>query len=201
MKYDPKELKDLPKIITKEQLRIVCHISKRTALFLLKSGLIPNEYTGKKTRCYRIKKSDVVKYLKGREKDPCKFCPPENWYKDDYGAKPHITHLIPSQKAIKHTMTVYYEQLLQEYLDVMTVADICEVTGYNRRSVGNWCRKKRLKYITDTPKYLVPKVFLVEHLTSVWYNDIKRKSQKHLATIWSIRGIKNTEFAIGGEQA
>lgn len=201
MKVDPKELKALPNIITKEQLRIVCHISKRTALFLLKSGLIPNEYTGKKTRCYRIKKSDVVKYLKEREKDPCKFYPPENWYKGGYGEKPHIIRLLPSQKATKHTMTVYYQQQLQDYSDVMTVADICEATGYNRRAVGNWCRKKRLKYITDTPKYLVPKVFLIDYLTSDWYNDTMRKSQKHLTAIWEIRGVKNTEVAEEGEQA
>lgn len=204
MKYDPNELKNLPEIITKEQLRKVCHISKRTALFLLKSGLIPNENTGKKTRCYRIKKADVIKYLQERENDPCKFQAPENWYKNAYGFKPHTIRLIPSEKATKQVMTAYYKQQLQGYSDVMTVADICDFTGYNRRAVGRWCVKKRLKYITSTPKYLVPKTFLIEYLTSDCYNNTIRKSKKHIAALWDMQGFYCFENAIceqGGEQA
>lgn len=48
-------------IITKDQLYKICHISKSTALYLLKSGKIPCEYNGKKTRFYKIKKDDVIK--------------------------------------------------------------------------------------------------------------------------------------------
>lgn len=204
MKYNPNELKNLPEIITKEQLRKVCHISKRTALFLLKSGLIPNENNGKKTRCYRIKKADVIKYLKERENDPCKFQAPENWYKDGYGFKPHTIRLTPSEKATKHAMTAYYKQQLQEYSDVMAVANICDFTGYNRRAVGNWCIKRRLKYISSSPRYLVPKPFLIDYLTSDWYNNTIRKSPKHVAALWSMQGNYYFDIAAceqGGEQA
>ena len=34
----------IPEIITKDQLYKICHISKSTALYLLKSGKIPCEY-------------------------------------------------------------------------------------------------------------------------------------------------------------
>lgn len=37
----------IPDIITKDQLYQICHISKSTALYLLRSGKIPCEYTGK----------------------------------------------------------------------------------------------------------------------------------------------------------
>ena len=50
----------IPDVITKDQLYQICHISKSTALYLLRSGKIPCEYTGKKTRCYKIKKADVI---------------------------------------------------------------------------------------------------------------------------------------------
>lgn len=53
----------IPDIITKDQLYQICHISKSTALYLLRSGKIPCEYTRKKTRCYKIKKADVITYL------------------------------------------------------------------------------------------------------------------------------------------
>lgn len=58
----------IPDIITKDQLYRICHISKSTALYLLRSGKIPCEYTGKKTRCYKIKKSDVIIHILKREK-------------------------------------------------------------------------------------------------------------------------------------
>ena len=41
MKYDAKEFKRYPEIMSKEQMRIACHISKRTALYLLQFNLIP----------------------------------------------------------------------------------------------------------------------------------------------------------------
>jgi len=57
-------------IITKDQLYKICHISKSTALYLLKSGKIPCEYNGKKTRFYKIKKDDVIKYFENRNVFP-----------------------------------------------------------------------------------------------------------------------------------
>lgn len=56
MRITYNELKKHPNVMNKEQMRIVCHISKRTALYLLRFGLIPNETTRKLTRCYKIKK-------------------------------------------------------------------------------------------------------------------------------------------------
>ena len=54
----------IPDIITKDQLYRICHISKSTALYLLRSGKIPCEYNGKKTRCYKIKKKMLSNILK-----------------------------------------------------------------------------------------------------------------------------------------
>lgn len=48
MKYDAKEFKRYPEIMSKEQMRIACHISKRTALYLLQFNLIPHTFTGRK---------------------------------------------------------------------------------------------------------------------------------------------------------
>ena len=62
MTYDAKELAQYPDIMNKEQLRKVCHISKRTAHYLLQFNLIPHVCTGKKTRCYAIKKRDVIDF-------------------------------------------------------------------------------------------------------------------------------------------
>ena len=47
MKYDKKEFSKYPEVMSKEQFYKICHVAKRTAAYLLKSGLIPNTYTGK----------------------------------------------------------------------------------------------------------------------------------------------------------
>lgn len=48
MTYDAKELEQYPEIMNKEQLRKACHISKRTAHYLLKFNLIPTSAPGRK---------------------------------------------------------------------------------------------------------------------------------------------------------
>ena len=63
MTYDAKELEQYPEIMNKEQLRKACHISKRTAHYLLQFNLIPHVCTEKKTRCYAIKKRDVIDFM------------------------------------------------------------------------------------------------------------------------------------------
>lgn len=65
----------------------ICHISKKTCSFLLESGLIPNINSGKKTRKYQIKTTDVIKYLKSRDDYPELYKAPEGYYTDYYDGK------------------------------------------------------------------------------------------------------------------
>ena len=81
MTYDAKELAQYPEIMNKEQMRKVCHISKRTAHYLLQFNLIPHVCTGKKTRCYAIKKKDVIDFMINREVNPSRYIVPTSWYK------------------------------------------------------------------------------------------------------------------------
>lgn len=62
MKLDRSELAKYPDVLSKEPLRIVGHMSKKTATYLLESKILPAKYSGKKTRCYSIKKSDTLNY-------------------------------------------------------------------------------------------------------------------------------------------
>lgn len=57
------QVESCPDVMTKEQFRIACHISKRKAKLLLDNGIVPCEITTLKTWKYRIKKSDVLHYL------------------------------------------------------------------------------------------------------------------------------------------
>ena len=63
-----REIQDLlapyPDPMGRTDFRKACRIGTRTSLYLLQSGLVPCENTGKQTRCYKIAKADVAAYLR-----------------------------------------------------------------------------------------------------------------------------------------
>ena len=77
----------VPDVMNKEQFFRICHISKSTALHLLKSGKVPCECSGKKTRCYKIRKEDVKAYLEERAIFPELYSAPKGWYGMHYTAR------------------------------------------------------------------------------------------------------------------
>ena len=70
MIYDLNEIANLPDTFSLEDLRVVCHISKRTARYYLRAGLIPCEISEKKTHCYTIRKEDLLEALKEYQSSP-----------------------------------------------------------------------------------------------------------------------------------
>ena len=87
MKNLPIDWDSVPDVMNKDQFYRLCHISKSTALHLLKSGKVPCEWSGKKTRCYKIKKEDVRAYLEERAVYPELYSAPRGWYGSHYVAK------------------------------------------------------------------------------------------------------------------
>ena len=185
MKDISKSLDQYPETMNKEQMRLACHISKRTALFLLQYNLIPHQTTGKKTRCYLIAKSDVAAYLKDREERPEKYTPPDNWYiqKKRTTGTMHLQPPIPEDRS---SLLAYYEDKLSAYPDVTDVAGVMLLTGYNRRTVGDWAREGKLKGFLCKGRYFFPKPYLLEWLCSNAYNSIKRKSAVHTDALWDM---------------
>ena len=185
----------IPDIITKDQLYQICHISKSTALYLLRSGKIPCEYTGKKTRCYKIKKSDVITYLEKRKIFPESYSAPAGWYKGNYSIK--LETKIP-ENALKN-MRQYYTEMLAQYPDVMTATEVSTIIGYGKTTVNNWCRKGHLKAFKRNNMNHIPKVYLIEFCYSKYFRTITRKSDWHIRALqefsrWQVmRGLKTKE--------
>ena len=63
-----REIQDLlapyPDPMGRTDFRKACRIGTRTSIYLLQSGLVPCENTGKQTRCYKIAKADVAAYVR-----------------------------------------------------------------------------------------------------------------------------------------
>ena len=94
-----REIQDLlapyPDPMGRTDFRKACRIGTRTSIYLLQSGLVPCENTGKQTRCYKIAKSDVAAYLRRRLAEPAYYTPPSGWYKNYPNHKPRSCSPTP----------------------------------------------------------------------------------------------------------
>lgn len=170
---------EVPDIISKDDFYRLCHISKSTALHLLRSGKVPCEFSGKKTRCYRIRKADVLKYMEQRAIFPELYSAPQGWYGGHYQST--VQKEMP--EAMLQEMHTYFIKLLADCRDVMTTPEIVKLTGYGRTAINNWCAKGNLKHFKKGVNNLVPKVFLVDFFCSLPFRSITRKTAWHVKVL------------------
>lgn len=186
MKQYFKDLDRYADVLTKEQMRVVCHISKRKAAYLLQAGLIPCINTGKKTHTYLIGKADVANYLWDRDVNP-----------DRYRTPPAISVLGEKQNTAANSSSLdrlippdilkaYYVGKLLHYPDLLTVVQVKLITGYGENTVHGWINKGKLSYIECISGWRIPKIYLIEFLCSPYCNNISRKTQKHLVYLSEI---------------
>jgi len=132
-------LKDYPDVMSLDQMRIVCHMSKKTARLLLQNGYIPHTNTGKKTHTYLIAKSAIINYFTGRESTPKKYLKTK------------------TQSSIFTTP--------EEYPDVLDVYQAAAISGVTIKTVTAWARKNHFESFIRNNAYHIPKVSLMEYLT------------------------------------
>ncbi len=179
MENEPTNWDEVPDVITKEQLQVLCHISKSTALYLLQSGKIPCMYTGKKTRCYKILKMDVIAYMADREEFPEYYTAAKGWYANR-AWNISLTSSLPETREDLHE---YYAYLLRSYLDVLDNKTISQLTGYGKNAINNWCQKEHLQSFTVKERHMIPKVYLIDFFCSPYSRSIVRKSEWHVKTL------------------
>ena len=183
--YDFAKIKaNYPEKIGLEQMRVICHISKKTARYLLKSGLVPCIDPGKKTRQYIINTKDVITYLKNRQSQPEKFSAPTGYYSASWnkGGKPKMLTLrewanldtAKSRKKFQDFLTLK----MQPYSDVLSVAEASRLTGYHHNTLTNWCHNGYIRYFEISGGYMIPKSCLLNFLLSPHILDSYRPSKK-----------------------
>ena len=169
---------EVPEILSKEQFYKLCHISKSTALHLLRNGIVPCIDSGMKTRCYKIKKADVKEYLNKRAIFPEAYSTPSGWYCNN---KKTNTKRVPPK--VLDDMAAFYTEKLQGYPDVLSVKQVVKFTGYQSSSVIYWCKLNYLKAYSLERLY-IPKAYLIEFLNSIHFRAINQKSNKHISLIY-----------------
>lgn len=179
---------EYPERMSKEQMYKLCEISKRTALYLLESGLVPSENFGKKTHRYSVATADVVKYLKARKRDPARFRPPANWYRDKRkmppAAPPDVFVKLKASAANRERLAVW----LAGYADALGPEAVMKITGRERKTVNRWCREGLLQYFDVRGKLLIPKSTLIEFLMSKEFSGIRVAREREKKLIKEIGG-------------
>ena len=202
MKKEQSEFNEIrkryPVSMTKDQFYRVAHISKATALYLLISGLVSCMDSGKKTRKYTIKTDDDINYLVDRKINLAKYIAPDGWYAGRFGKySPPTSYraelLTLSSKARERFMN-YLTLMLSGAEDLLSVPQVSALTGYNTKTVYRWCSEKGMKHFRISNRVLIPKIILINYLSSEDANRIRKKSAVHLALIQEFlrryKGIK-----------
>ena len=157
-------LDEYPEYITKEQLYQICHISKKSAQNLLESGEIPCIDSGRKTHRFLIATTDVVDYLHRRDNAP--------------------------RPAVDETAVEKIHAALALYPDVLSVAQVSELTGRRSSTVTKWCRLNYIENIYSGGKNHIPKASLADFLVSRW-EEFQNIGEKEAVAV-----IENTSASV-----
>ncbi len=170
-----------PDVITKEQFYQICHISKKTASYLLDNGLVPCINSGKQTRKFKIRLDDVIAFLDARENNPFAFKASSNYYAG--GA--HNPYAINIERLMNERtiLRTFLMDKISDYDDVIPPSAVVEITGYTLKTVSSWCEKGKLKSFNIFNRIKIPKEYLVDFLVSDEGLLIAKKSKKHLTLL------------------
>jgi len=178
---DYKVLKNqYPAFISLDELSKVCRIAKRSARYLVEHEIIPAIDTGKQTWRYQINIDDVIYYLQRRDKFGSMI--PPGVVTSRYKNRTNISRTNRksfSQMVVEGQeweVAEYFAYIYADYADVLTTADVAEMTGLNKNTIVKLAQTGHIKYITDTPKYLIPKQYLLEFVVTRRFIEAKTES-------------------------
>lgn len=160
-------LKQYPDIISSIQLREICHVSPKTAAYLLSTQLIPNIDSGAKTRRYKIRTEDVVKYLYQREQHPEAFKAPDGYY---HGKKNKYISNSPCFRKLSSKQVSKFQSLLElkgeELEDVVIVSQLSKTYGISEGRIRSWCKRDLFVHFHISGVLHIPKSEFIHFLAS-----------------------------------
>jgi len=174
-----KELrKRYPRYVSKEQLYVICRISKRSAKYLLDNGIIPCEDTGKKTRRYRVALKDIIAYLKKRDSTGNTLIPfgaASSKSKKAKGPKTSYAQviLLGQESEVRR----YFEYIFAEFPDVLNTYDVTEMTGLSLNTVQRLIKSGTIRSLNVDRRHMIPKPYMLDFVTSPEFLNIKSNSR------------------------
>jgi len=160
--------REYPEIITLDQLYRICRISKRKGKWLLENGIIPCADSGKKTRRFRIKLYDVIRFLERRDASLLRDRIPSGIFSSGHVRKRQV---LIDPAAFKKELTRRWA----DEPDMLCTSDICFLTGYSDTAIRHWVVENKVVAILYGSKYLISKEHLVQYLSESVNQNIHLK--------------------------
>lgn len=182
-------------VISLEQLYKMLHISKRKAAWMLQNGIIPCEIRNTQTHKYFIKRKEVIDYINKNEIAKQQEIP-IGIFNSNRTTNPHRTE---SQDSVcggsfysfeiilndeeRELFKGMLENMIKEIPDVLTVKEVAELTGYNRKTILRYAEKKYIFTVSLKGKLYISKQSLIEYLSSDIAFKNKQKTRWHESMI------------------
>ena len=170
-----------PDYISLDQFYRICEIAKRSALYLVKNGIVAAIDTGRKTWRYKIAIDDVITYLSNRERfgsmiPPGAVTSRRNSRKRVYtGSRRSFSQIV--RAGHEGDIAQYFAHVYADFPDVLTTDDMTVMTGLNKSTVVKYLRAGYIKAVEETPKYLIPKQYLMEFVVTRRFIEAKTNSE------------------------
>lgn len=175
--------RNYPENMSKEQFYKIAHVSKATARYLLDSGKIPCEKSGKMTHRYTIRTEDVIEYLKDRERHPEEYRVSVGQRYNQPGAREWArsfeNELVGLTKMQREKLRKFFMEQLRDADDILSVSKASEVTGYNCSTIRRWCSTRGLESFRVSGDFYIHKQSLAQFLSGEYACGVKKKSVKH----------------------
>lgn len=154
-----------PGYISLDQFYKICKIAKRSAKYLVDNGIIPSIDSGKKTHRYQIAIEDVIVYLRRRDREGSMI--PTGLLTSgqrEPSTRASFSRLVALGQ--ESEVAEFFLHICADYPDVLTTADIVELTGIGKSTVLKMLEAGHLKSISSSPRHLIPKQYLFEFIAS-----------------------------------
>jgi hypothetical protein len=163
-----------------DELRRVCKICPKSARYLVEHGIIPAIDTGKRTWRYKISIEDVIIYLRKRA-EVGSMIPTgavSNRTKKRTGSRKSFAEIVSPGR--ESDIAEYFCYIYAGHDEVLSTADVVEMTGLHKSTVWKLLLKGDIKSIESKPKYLIPKKYLLEFVVTRQFLDARTKSKHFL---------------------
>jgi len=166
-----------PEQISLDQFYRICKISKRSAAWLVKNGIVPYTDTGKKTWRYRISIEDVIEYLRKRELYGS-MIPPGVASSKRNGEKTHRRSYAEfSKQAIKSELEEYFGFIYADYPETLSAREGAEITGLRKETVYKYIRSGDIEIIGNGRGYILSKQHICKFMASRKFIECKSTSK------------------------
>ena len=167
-------LRNYPETLSLEQFRVVAHISKRKAKWLLENGIIPCDDSGKQTHRFRIRRDDVLDFLRWRDAVELNSIIPVGAFSSN-----NTLHTIPLPNTEPEELFSFLMDEWVDMPDMLTTKQAADLTGYNDTTINKWAADGKIRAVNYYGRNLISKESLAEYLSSPEGQRIARPSQKH----------------------